>query len=159
MEWGAQYCEFYHLKLQVKQKFMNVITFKSVSKKKWRHWFSCQSMFVPWKFFLVLANFLQNIVSLLELNFFPFNRTLNTLNSFVENAIHVKSKEWALRQDLLIFWQSRYCNFLLSVYTGLIESHVCVKRWCHYYPKLWLLRMPFFFLSFMKVNQTFDIKQ
>ena len=141
---------------------MNVITFKSVSKKKWRHWFSCQSMFVPWKFFLLLANFLQNIVSLLELNFLPFNRTLNTVNILFCGKCHPRQvkKSGALAQDLLIFWQSkRHCNFLLNVYIGLIESHVYVKKWSHYYPKLWLLRMPFFFLSFLKMNQTFDIKQ
>ena len=70
MEWEAQYYEFYHLKLQVKQKFMNVITFKCVEKKMETLIFLSVSV-CALEFFLVLATTFFKILSLTQTKFLP----------------------------------------------------------------------------------------
>ena len=83
-----------------KTKIYECYNFLSVSKKKWRQWFSCQSMFVLWNSLECWPQLSSKYCLLLELKFFPLNLMLNSLNSFfffiwsyvVENTIHVKSK-------------------------------------------------------------------
>ena len=66
MEWEAQHYEFYYLKLQVKQKFMNVITFKCVKKKNGDIDFLVGQCLCLGILSSAGHNFLQNIVSYLN---------------------------------------------------------------------------------------------
>ena len=71
MEWEAQYYEFYHLQLQVKQKFLTVITFKCVKKKKNGDIDFLVSQCLCLEFFLVLATTFFKVLSLTWTKFLP----------------------------------------------------------------------------------------